>query len=200
MRIFKYGPTEVNYLKKQDELLGTAIDRIGMIDRETNPDLFTALINSIISQQISKKAAATVWSRMCECFGDITPEIIASVPVEKIQKCGLSMRKAGYIKNISEHEAQGELNLSEFSNLSDVEIVKRLTALKGVGIWTVEMLMIFSLERPDVVSWGDLAIRRGMMNLYGLEALTKTEFDAFRKRYSPYGSVASLYLWELSHE
>ncbi len=200
MGIFKYGLKEVNYLKKQDELLGTAIDRIGMIKRETNPDLFTAIINTIVSQQISKKAAATVWMRMGDCFGNITPEMIASAPIEKIQKCGLSMRKAGFIKNISEHEARGELNLSEFSNLSDVEIVKRLTALKGVGIWTVEMLMIFSLERPDVVSWGDLAIRRGMMNLYGIETLTKTEFDAYRKRYSPYGSVASLYLWELSHE
>jgi len=200
MRIFKYGPAEVNYLKSQDKLLGLAIDRIGIIERETNPDLFTALINSIVSQQISKNAAATVWSRLCDCLGEITPETIASTPVEMIQKCGLSMRKAGYIKNISEQETKGELNLSEFRNLSDVEIVKRLTALNGVGIWTVEMLMIFSLERPDVVSWGDLAIRRGMMNLYGLETLSKSEFDAYRKRYSPYGSVASLYLWELSHE
>ena len=88
--------------------------------------------------------------------------------------------------------------LDDFPSLPDAEIISRLSALDGVGVWTAEMLLIFSLQRPDVVSWGDLAIRRGMMALYGLNSLTRTQFDNYRKRYSPYGSVASLYLWALA--
>ena len=110
------------------------------------------------------------------------------------------MRKAGYIKGIGEAVMQGQLKIDELPGLSDAEIIKRLSALHGVGVWTAEMLLIFSMQRPDVVSWGDLAIRRGMMNLYGLQALDKAEFARYRQRYSPYGSVASLYLWRLAAE
>ena len=83
--------------------------------------------------------------------------------------------------------------------MSDSEIIEALTAISGVGVWTAQMLLIFSLMRPDVVSYGDLAIRRGMMNMYGLRELSKEKFERYAKHYSPYGSVASLYLWELSH-
>jgi DNA-3-methyladenine glycosylase II len=162
--------------------------------------LFTALINSIVSQQISSKAAATVWKRIQEHFGAIIPLTIASATIEEIQQCGLSTRKAGYIKGIAETVVQGELNISEFPELPDNEIIKRLSSLHGIGVWTAEMLMIFSMQRPDVVSWGDLAIRRGMMNLYGLKELNKAKFERYKKRYSPYGSVASLYLWELANK
>jgi DNA-3-methyladenine glycosylase II len=198
MEFFKYGETELDYLKKKDKKLGLAIERIGMIEREVDPDLFAALVKSIVSQQISKKAAATVWGRMQEYFGEITPQTISSATVEEIRQRGLSMRKACYIKDIGEAVATGKLNISEFPRLSDREIVKRLSSLPGVGVWTAEMLLIFSMERPDVVSWGDLGIRRGMMNLYGLQSLTKTQFERYKRRYSPYGSVASLYLWALS--
>jgi len=77
-------------------------------------------------------------------------------------------------------------------------VIKRLVSLPGVGVWTAEMMLIFSLQRPDVVSWGDYGIRKGMMKLYGLDELTREQFDKYRKRYSPYGSVASLYLWEIA--
>ncbi len=200
MEIFKYGHKELDYLKKKDKKLALAIDRIGMIEREVIPDLFTALINSIVGQQISSKAAVTVWNRMKECLGEITPETITSATIEEIQKCGLSTRKAGYIKGIGDLVAQGKLNLSEFSKLPDSEIIKRLSSLNGIGVWTAEMLMIFSMERPDVVSWGDLAIQRGMMKLYGLKSLSKEQFERYRRRYSPYGSIASLYLWAISKD
>ncbi|MEN6462477.1 MAG: DNA-3-methyladenine glycosylase 2 family protein [Syntrophomonas sp.] len=198
MEIFQYGQVELDYLKKKDKKLGLAIDRIGMIERKVIPDLFTALISSIVSQQISSKAAATVWNRMQEHFEAIMPLTIASATIEEIQQCGLSTRKAGYIKGIGEAVVQGELNISEFPQLLDSEIIKRLSSLHGVGVWTAEMLMIFSMQRPDIVSWGDLAIRRGIMNLYGLKELDKAKFERYKKRYSPYGSVASLYLWELA--
>ena len=199
MHTFQYGTPEIEYLRKQDRRLGTAIDEIGMIERKVTPDIFTALIASVASQQISAKAAETVRGRMEERFVCITPDTIASATLEEIQQCGMSMKKAGYIKGIGDAIAEGSLDLDGLHELSDDEVIARLTALNGVGVWTAEMLLIFSMERPDVVSWGDLAIRRGMMRLYGKEAIHRATFDRYRKRYSPYGSVASLYLWEFSH-
>jgi len=198
--IFRYGSTEINHLKKRDRKLGLAIDRIGMIEREVTPDPFTALVSSIVGQQISAKAAATVWNRMQERFGTINPAAIASASPEEIQQCGMSSRKAGYIHGIGTAVVQGELDFSRFPELSDNEIIGKLISLHGVGRWTAEMLLIFSLGRPDVVSWSDLAIQRGMINLYGHKTLTREQFERYRKRYSPYGSVASLYLWAISHE
>lgn len=200
MSIFKYGDTEINYLKKKDKKLAEAIEKIGKIERKVTPDLFTALVNSIVSQQISSKAADTVWKRLCELLCEISPEKIVSADIEEIQKCGMSFRKASYIKNIAEKVHNKEFDIEELYQLSDDEIIKKLSSLNGIGVWTAEMLMIFSMERPNIVSWGDLAIRRGMCNLYHHKELTKEQFERYRKRYSPYGSVASLYLWELSVE
>jgi len=199
MRLFRYSETELNYLKRRDRKLGTAIDTIGMIERPVTPDLFTALIASVASQQISAKAAETVWSRMEERLGAITPSSIAGNTPEEIRQCGMSLRKAQYIKGIGDAVVKGSVDLASLHDLPDEEIITRLTSLKGVGTWTAEMLLIFSIERPDVLSWGDLAIRRGMMQLYGKSTIDRATFERYRKRYSPYGSVASLYLWEISH-
>ena len=198
MQFFEYGEKEIEYLKRKDKKLGAAIDKIGIIKREINHDPFSALISSIVSQQISKKAAETVWNRLSDLIGDITAENIDKIPVSEIQSCGMTLRKAEYIKGIGNAAITGEVDFSKLHTLTDEEIIKKLSALNGVGIWTAEMLLIFSLCRPDVVSYGDLAIRRGMMNLYGLKELPKEKFNRYRKRYSPYGSVASLYFWELS--
>lgn len=198
MEFFEYGQKEIEHLKSKDKKLGAAIDKIGMIKREINPDPFIALVSSIVSQQISKKAAETVWNRLCSLLGNITAESIAQMSLSEIQSCGMTVRKAEYIKGIANAAITGEVNFHTLHALTDDEIMKKLSSLKGVGIWTAEMLLIFSLCRPDVVSYGDLAIRRGMMRLYGLEELPKEKFNKYRKRYSPYGSVASLYLWELS--
>ncbi|MBP2637472.1 MAG: 3-methyladenine glycosylase [Firmicutes bacterium] len=198
MRFFEYGYTEIEHLKRRDKKLGEAIERIGMIQREIKPDSFAALVSSIVSQQISKKAAETVGGRLSVLLGKITPENIAMVNLDEIQRCGMSAKKAGYIQGIANAATSGVVNFETLHTLSDEAIIKKLSSLNGVGVWTAEMLLIFSLCRPDVVSYGDLAIRRGMMNLYGLKELRKEKFDRYVKRYSPYGSVASLYLWELS--
>jgi 3-methyladenine DNA glycosylase/8-oxoguanine DNA glycosylase len=200
MQLFPYGKAELDHLRGRDRKLGRAIDRIGMIERQVIPDLFEALVHSIVAQQISSKAAATVWGRLCGNLQAITPGTVAGTDVTDIQQCGLSMRKASYIKGIGEAAASGELDLAGLREMPDARVIERLSSLPGIGVWTAEMLLIFSLCRPDVVSWGDLAIRRGMMNLYGLKELSRTQFDRFRKRYSPCGSVASLYLWALSAE
>ncbi|HOS68838.1 MAG TPA: DNA-3-methyladenine glycosylase 2 family protein [Bacillota bacterium] len=200
MHIFEYGQKEIDYLRKKDKKLGAAIDRIGMIKREVTPDTFAALVSSIVSQQISSKAADTVWNRLGLLLGTITPESIAKAEISEIQACGMSARKAGYIKGAAEAALSGQVDFNALHTLSDEEIIKKLSSLRGVGVWTAEMLLIFSLCRPDVVSFKDLAICRGMMNLYGIKEISREKFERYRKRYSPYGSVASLYLWALSVE
>lgn len=196
--IFPYGLKEIEYLKAQDPVLEQAIKRIGIIERGITPNPFEALISSVVSQQISKKAAETVWNRLQNLLGEITAERIAIVELETIQGCGMSRRKAGFIKGIAEAAQKGEVDFTKLHTLKDEEIIRSLSALPGVGVWTAEMLLIFSLCRPDVVSYRDLAIRRGMMNCYGLSELSKEDFETYRQKYSPYGSVASLYLWALS--
>lgn len=198
MEIFNYGQKEIEYLKKRDKKLGAAIDKLGMIEREIIPDPFVALVSSIVGQQISSKAADTVWNRLCNLLGSITPGHIDKADLVEMQSCGMTMRKAGYIKGIADAALSGEVDFNSLHLLTDEEIITKLTSLHGVGVWTVEMLLIFSLCRPDVVSYKDLAIRRGMLNLYGGKELTKEKFERYRKRYTPYGSVASLYLWALS--
>ena len=198
MDTFTYGDAEINYLKSRDELLGKAIDKIGIIKREVTHDVFKALINNIISQQISGKSATTVWNRLQDRVTEVTAKNIFDTPVEDIQKCGMSMRKATYIKGVSNSIINEEINIENLKNLPDQEVIKILSSLNGVGVWTAEMILIFSMARPDVLSYGDLAIRRGIMNLYNLEDLSKEDFKKYKQMYSPYASIASLYLWELS--
>ena len=212
---FIYNDDAVSTLKKQDKTLGAYIKKVGHLQRATNTDIFSALIDSIISQQISNAAAKTVYGRFCELVGDITPVAIYNTPTESIQKCGMSMRKATYIKSAAistllgtprygivpvVEESFAPINIDDLQNLTDLEIIKALSSLRGVGKWTAQMLMIFSLNRMDVISYDDLAIRRGMKILYGMEnEPTKQEFATIAKNYAPFSSVASLYLWELSH-
>jgi DNA-3-methyladenine glycosylase II len=198
LEIFQYGQQEIEYLKKKDKRLAEAIDRIGFIEREVIPDLFAALVNSIVGQQISMKAADTIWARLLDRVGVITPESILAVPAEEIQKCGMTMKKALYIQDAAQKILNGEFNIHELAELPDDEVCKRLSSLNGIGVWTAEMLMIFSMQRKDIVSWGDLALKRGMMALYHHKELNKERFERYRKRYSPYGTIASFYLWEAS--
>lgn len=200
MPYFNYDQLEIEHLQSRDSQLGAAIEKLGMLQRETTPDPFVALLKCIVAQQISTKAAETVWNRLSEKFSNANPYQLANVEVIEIKACGLSMRKAGYIKNIAEKTVSGAVDFSAFNQMSDTEIIKQLSSLAGVGVWTAEMLLIFSLSRPDIVSWGDLGIRRGMMNLYGLPELTKAQFEQYRQNYSPYGSVASFYLWAMSKQ
>ena len=201
MPLYKYGTKELNHLKKCDPHLKRAIERIGKIKREVSSEgLFESLAYTIISQQISGKAAMTVCERFRNICDPLTPEAIVNVDIMTIKQCGMSLRKATYIKGIAEAALAGKLDEEQLIKLSDDELVKELSCLKGIGPWSAEMLLIFTLKRPDIVSWGDLGIRRGMMNLYGLKELDQKTFRQYRERYSPYGTLASFYLWELASE
>lgn len=199
-KYYDYGQEEIDYLNSVDETLGTAMKRLGKIERAIIPDLFTALVYAIVGQLISVKAVRTIWVRMQERFGEISSHNLAMQTADDIQGCGMTMKKAVCIHQIAQTIAQGDFNLNELNEFSDQEVIKKLTTLNGIGNWTAEMMLINSMERPNIVSWGDIAIRRGMMKLYGLDSLSKEQFDQYCLRYSPFGSVASIYLWELSFE
>ncbi len=196
--IFIYGDKEIQHLKNRDKILGTAIEQIGMIERQTYPDLFIALIRSMVAQQISAKAFQTVWQRMNHNLEDISPGTIEHCSAEHLQAFGISFKKAGYMKNAARKIQSGELDIESLKNKSDHEVCKELSALDGVGIWTAEMLMTFSLQRPNIMSFGDFAIHRGLRMLYHHRKITKELFAKYKRRYSPYATVASLYLWEIA--
>ena len=195
---FEYGEKEKQWLRSRDPVLSAAMDEIGHVHREVQPDLFKALINSIVGQQISTKAHVTIWNRMQERFAPITPENFENLRAEDIQTCGISMRKALYIKSIADAVSDGGLDLTLLPAMTDAEISASLVQLKGIGLWTAEMLMIFSMQRPDILSWDDLAIQRGLRMLYRHRTITPKLFAKYKKRYSPHASVASLYLWAIA--
>jgi len=196
--IFNYGDTETNHLKKRDKALGAAIDSIGPIQREVRPDLFSSLVKSIVGQQISSKAQATIWVRMVSGLVEITPRTVLACTEAELQSYGISFKKASYIRGAAERAADGRLDIDALHSKSDAEICEELIKIDGIGIWTAEMLMLFSMRRPDILSYGDLAILRGMRMMYRHKEITRQLFEKYRRRYSPYGSVASLYLWAIA--
>ncbi|HWQ80490.1 MAG TPA: DNA-3-methyladenine glycosylase [Anaerovoracaceae bacterium] len=198
MQYFEYGEKEIEYLKSRDPLLGAVIDEIGHIDRAVIPDMFSALANAVVGQQISSKAHATIWTRIQERFVPMTPETIGAKAAEELQACGISMRKALYIKEIADSILNGSLDLPHLQTLPDDEVCKRLCQIKGIGVWTAEMLMTFSMQRPNIMSWDDLAILRGLRMLYRHRTITPKLFARYKRRYSPYNTVASLYLWAIA--
>jgi len=199
MAYFKYGEKELNYLKECDPLLGVVIGEVGFIERSVEPDVFRSLISSIISQQISTKAAVTVLGRLEDLLSDMTALNLGALDIEAIKGCGMSLRKAGYIKGICDAVLSGDLDLESLKKLSDEEVINELIKLNGIGVWSAEMLMIFAFERPNVLSYGDLIIKKGIMKLHGLGELSKKDFEKYRELYTPYGSIASLYLWHIGN-
>lgn len=197
-RYFEYGEEEIAHLKVKDKVLAKVIEEVGHVRREIIPDIFMALVNSIIGQQISTKAQITVWERMQSMFAPVTPEHIAAIPAETLQTCGISMRKAQYINDIAVSVVGGDLDLTELQTMDDDAVCLRLSELKGIGVWTAEMLMTFSMQRKNILSWGDLAIQRGLRMLYRHRRITPALFAKYKRRYAPYASVASIYLWALA--
>ena len=195
---FEYGDKEIEYLKNRDAKLAEAIDRIGHINRPVHTDLFSCVVDDIVGQQISTAAQKTIWKRVVDQLGEVTPSTVSALSVEQIQSWGVSFRKAEYIKDFADKVMNGEFIIEELVDLPDEEVIERLSSLKGIGRWTAEMLMTFCMQRPDVVSYGDLAIIRGMRMLYHHRKIDKKLFEKYRRRYSPYGSVASLYLWAIA--
>ena len=195
---FEYGQKETDYLKSRDKKLGEAIDRIGHIYRKVDPDLFSSVIHHIIGQQISTAAQETIWKRLTDKVGTVDADTLLSMSREDLQSIGTTFKKVDYMKDFAEKVKTGAFDINALETMSDEEVIKQLSSLKGIGQWTAEMIMTFSMQRPDIVSYGDLAIHRGMRMLYRHRKIDALKFRRYRKRYSPYGSIASLYLWSIA--
>ncbi|MGN1388892.1 MAG: DNA-3-methyladenine glycosylase family protein, partial [Bulleidia sp.] len=159
---FAYGEKETEYLKSKDRKLGAVIDQLGHVKRAADSDVFSSVIHQIIGQQISTKALASIWERMQSDLGEISPETLLAAGEEKIQSYGTTFHKADYIIEFAEKVQDGRINLEEIQALPEEEAQKALVSLKGIGPWTAEMILLFGMQKPDILSYGDLAILRGM--------------------------------------
>ena len=195
---FAYGERELSYLRQKDKRLSAVMDRIGHIDRAVDPDLFSSVVHHIIGQQISTKAQATIWQRIHDTLGSINAETILKAGVPALQALGMTFRKAEYITDFAEKIHTGAFRLDEVARMNDEDAIRALSSLKGIGVWTAEMILLFCMQRPDIFSYDDLAIRRGLRMVYHHREIDRERFERYRRRFSPYGSVASLYLWAVA--
>ena len=192
---FVYGETELAYLRQRDARLGEVIERVGQIERTVDPDLFSSVIHHIIGQQISMKAQATIWQRMQDALGAVNAETILAAGLPRLQALGMTFRKAEYITDFAARVHSGAFDLAAVEQMPDAEAICALSELKGIGVWTAEMILLFCLQRPDIFSYDDLAIQRGLRMVYHHRNIDRKLFEKYRRRFSPYCSVASLYLW-----
>ena len=195
-------------LAATDPVMASLIERIGEIDLATRlarrseerpEDPYGALLRAIVGQQLSTKAARTIYLRVVELFDGATPspEQLLEASEEDLRACGLSGRKTEYIRDLARHVLSGELELDRLDQLSDEDVIEEIVAVRGLGQWTAEMFLLFHLERPDVLSGGDLGIRKAIQVEYGLgEMPSAARVIEIGEPWRPHRSLASLYLWE----
>ena len=195
-------------LAAADPTMAALIERVGKIDiatrlkrrsEERPADAYGALLRAIVGQQLSTKAARTIYGRVLELFDGQTPtpEQLLEASEKDLRGAGLSGRKVEYIRDLAAHVISGELELDRFDKLSDEEVIEEIVAVRGLGQWTAEMFLLFHLERPDVLSGGDLGIRKAVQIEYGLEEMpTPERVLEIGEPWRPNRSLASLYLWE----
>jgi DNA-3-methyladenine glycosylase II len=193
------------HLHRADPVLARLIDEHGgplplEPDSRGRPDdLYGALVRAITGQQLSVRAARAIWGRLIERFGGRTPtpeEILADDPDELRTAAGFSRAKVAYLRSLAEHVVSGELELDRLETLPDEEVMRELTAVKGIGEWSAHMFLMFTLHRPDVLPVGDLGIRNAVRAAYGLDAVPKpAELETIAEPWRPHRTRASLYLW-----
>jgi DNA-3-methyladenine glycosylase II len=186
-----------------DKVLGGLMEEGGPIDpatdrRGSRPDPYEALARAIVGQQLSTKAAASIWNKLLEQFGGRppTPEQLLNRRGDQLRKAGLSRSKVEFLKDLAKRVKDGRLDLERLQELPDEDVIAALIEVKGIGVWTAEMFLIFHLARPDVAAAGDLGIRRAVQIAYGLDDLPDpTEFERISQPWRPHRTLACLYLW-----
>jgi DNA-3-methyladenine glycosylase II len=189
-------------LRRSDPRLGAWIDRIGPVSLRRHRHRFGALCRAILSQQLATAAAATIHARFLAHFAPARfpdPARLLSLPDDALRTCGISAPKLRYLRALADEWQNGPLGRAKLGSLADGEVIELLTRVSGIGVWTAEMFLIFSLGRLDVFSAGDLALRTGLGRVEGRAELRPKESAALAARWSPYRSVASLYLWRIAH-
>jgi DNA-3-methyladenine glycosylase II len=195
--------TPVEHLRAADPVLRRVIDSIPELDDRRAgrpPDHYGALVRSIVGQQLSTKAAQAIFLRLTERYGGRTPtpaEVLAEDPSELRAAAGLSRAKVEFLRSLASHVVDGSLELERLEQLPDEEVIAELVAVKGLGVWTAHMFLMFHLGRPDVLPVGDLGIRRAVMLAYKLPALpAPAELQEIGEPWRPYRTLACLYLWQ----
>jgi DNA-3-methyladenine glycosylase II len=202
--VIQFDEKAVEHLRGADETLRQIIDERGPLDHQARmrgrpTDPYGALLRSIVGQQLSTKAARSIYTRLTEQFDGRapTPQELLDADPDVVRAAGLSRPKVSYLRSLAEHVLSGELALERLHELPDEEVAREVTAVKGLGQWTADMFLIFHLGRPDVLPVGDLGVRRAVQRAYGLEELPDAEtLERLGERWRPYRSLASLYLWE----
>lgn len=187
----------VAHLTGVDPVMAGIIGKVGALKIQYHEPTFQTLVRSIVYQQLSGKAAATILGRLLEAAGTpLTPEGILKLRVPKMRSLGLSAAKTDYIRGLAKMAKSGEVDFEGCAGLEDAAVVEHLTKVKGVGVWTVHMFLLFALRRPDVLPTGDLGVRAAIKKAYGLEALpAPKEMEKIAASWRPYCSVATWYLW-----
>ena len=169
-----------------------------MIEREVDDDLFSSVIHHIIRQQISTKALATIWQRLKNQFDTINADTILAAGAENLLSLGITFKKAEYITDFARKVNDGLFDIDGIWEKPDEKAIKELSLLQGIGVWTAEMILLFCMQRPNVLSFGNLVIQRGMRMVYHHRKIARKLFEKYRRRLSPYCSVASLYFWAVA--
>lgn len=183
---------------KRDPVMAAIIDRVGPYSMQYREPVFHTLVSSITYQQLSGKAAATIFGRLLDAAKDdpLTPESILRLRPTRMRALGLSGQKMEYIRTLARMTRDGDISFEQLAELDDHAVIEHLTRVKGVGVWTAQMFLIFALRRPDVLPTGDLGVGSAMMKAYGLEELPKpAQMELLAASWRPYCSVATWYLW-----
>jgi DNA-3-methyladenine glycosylase II len=188
----------VNHLKKSDPVLCAIIERIGSFRMEYGPPEFHSLAESILYQQLNGRAAATIFKRFTALAGEpLTPEGILKLTDEQLRSVGLSKQKSAYLKDLAAKTRDGVLDFTKLQDLPDEEVIKHLTQVKGVGVWTAQMFLMFTMKRPDVLPTGDYGVQAAIKKHYRKRKLPKPkDMEKIAKAWSPYRSIACWYLWK----
>ena len=187
----------IEHLKRADAVIAGIIETVGPYRIEHLEPNFETLARSIVYQQLSGKVARVIFGRLAQAAGDqMTPEAVLRLRPARMRKLGLSKQKVAYIRDLARRTRDGEVDFTALPSLGDGEVTERLTRVKGIGVWTAHMFLIFALRRPDVLPVGDLGIRAAVRKAYGLEQLPlPAEVERLGARWRPYATVASWYLW-----
>jgi DNA-3-methyladenine glycosylase II len=187
----------VNHLKKSDPILRAIIERVGPCRMEFGAPEFSALAESIVYQQLNGTAAATIFSRFAALAGEpLTPERILKLSDEQLRSVGLSKQKSAYLKDLSAKAAAGVLDFARLPELSDDDVIEHLTQVKGIGVWTAHMFLMFSLRRPNVLPTGDYGVQVAIKKHYKKRKLPKPkDMEKIARAWEPYRSVACWYMW-----
>src|ERR1022692_465097 len=187
----------IEHLRRNDPILSEIIRRVGDYGIQFREPGFDTLVRSIVYQQLSGRVASVIFGRLAKAAGDpLTPENILKLRPARMRALGLSKQKTLYIRDLARHTRDGKLVFEELAALQDSLVIERLTQVKGIGVWTAHMFLIFALRRTDVLPTGDLGIRNAMRKAYAMaEPPTPAEMETMAQRWRPYCSVAAWYLW-----